>query len=176
MPRLSYLGRPRRVIAEFPLGNDYKADFVVLASFSGAFEIRMIEIEPPESKIFTKNGTLARRANKALEQVTSWRTYIEKNSRQFRIDIEKYAQTKDLIQPHSEPMTCTAGLSIHNPRIWIIPKFDIIIGRRKTLDKIDLERKAGFGKNGDVSIITSDRLLEGTKIIDEHPEVYQLTS
>ena len=170
---LSYLGRPRRVIAEFPLGNDYKADFVVLAPYSGAFEIRLIEIEPPESKIFNKDGTLARRANKALEQVNSWRTYIEKNKQQFLRDIEKYAQTKDLIQSHSEPITCTAGSSIHDPSMWIYPKFDIIIGRRKTLDKIDLERKAGFGKNGDVSIITSDRLLQGTEIIDEHPEVYR---
>lgn len=94
---LNYMGNPRWVIAEFPLGNDYRADFVVMVPFSGGFDIRLIEIEPPDSKIFNKNGTLARRANKALEQVNSWRTFIEKNKREFLEDIEKYGQKNDLI-------------------------------------------------------------------------------
>lgn len=167
---LNYTGNPSRVLAEFPLGNDHRADFVVLATYSGAFEIRLIEIKPPESKIFNKNGSLTPPANKALEQVNSWRTFIEKNRQEFLRDIEKYGQKRDLIRPHSEPMTCTAGLRIHDASIYL--EFDIIIGRRKRLDATGLGRKAEFRKNNNVSIITSDRLLQGTQKIDEHPEVY----
>ena len=170
---LNFHGNPNWVIAEFPLGNDYQADFVVLAPYSGAFEIRLIEIEPPESRIFNKDGTLAQRARKGFEQVNSWSTYIEKNRRQFLRDIDKFAREKDLIRSNSEPITCTAGLSIHHPRMWTYTEFDIIIGRRKTLDEISLERKSGFKKNHNVSIITSDRLLKGTEIIDKNPEIYR---
>lgn len=169
---LNYTGNPSRVIAEFPLGNDYRVDFVVLAPFSGGFEIRLIEIEPPKSKIFNKNGSLTKRANKAFEQVKSWHTFIKKNRPQFLKDIERYGQENDLIQSHSKPMTCTAGFRIQHPTMAIYPKFDIIIGRLELLNETDLEKKAEFGMENIASLITSDRLLKGTKKIDEYPEVY----
>jgi len=34
------------VIPEFEIGNEYKADFVVLNSYSGGWEITLIELEP----------------------------------------------------------------------------------------------------------------------------------
>lgn len=170
---LNYMGNPRWVIAEFPLGNDYRADFVVMVPFSGGFDIRLIEIEPPNCKIFNKDGSFTKRVNKAFEQVKSWDTYIEKNKQQFLKDIEKYGQEKDLIQSHSGPITCTAGFRIQHPTMAIHSYFDIIIGRRVTLNETDLEKKAEFAKKNIASLITSDRLLEGAKIIDKNPEVYR---
>jgi hypothetical protein len=169
---LQFMGHPTRVIEEFPMGSDFRADFVVLAPFSGAFEIKLIEIEPPKCPIFNKNGSLAQRANKALEQVNSWNTYIKKNQKQFLRDIERYAQEKDLIRAHSEPMTCSAGWSIHHPRMSLYFSYDIIMGRREKLTDAQLEKKADFKNNNNVSLITCDRLFEGTKKIDLHPEIY----
>ena len=169
---LNHSGNPRWVIAEFPFGTDHRADFVVLVPFSGGFEILLIEIEPPNSKIFNLDGRLAKHANKAFEQVKSWDTYIGKNRRHFLKDIKKFAQEKNLIRSHSEPVNCSVGWDIQDFRMSIHHRFNIIIGRRRDLDDPSLERKAEFGKNSNVSIITSDRLLEGTKIIDKYPDVF----
>jgi hypothetical protein len=169
---LNYFGQPVWVISEFPLGNDHYADFVVLAPYSGAFEIKLIEIEPPSSPIFNKNGTLAKKTNKALEQVNSWKTYIAKNRPQFLRDIEKYGTEKDLIRKHDKPITCTAGWRIHHPKMGIHTSFDIIIGRRRALNEKDMERKAAFQNNNGISLVTCDRLLTGTAKIDASPEIY----
>lgn len=93
---------------------------------------------------------------------------------EFLEDIEKYGQENDLIRSHSGPITCTAGFRIQHHAMAIYRKFDIIIGRREELklNEIDLEKKAEFGRKNIASLITSDRLLEGTKKIDAHPEVY----
>ncbi|WPJ95394.1 DUF4263 domain-containing protein [Coraliomargarita algicola] len=169
---LQFMGHPTRVVEEFPIGNDYRADFVVLAPFSGAFEIKLIEIEPPSSPFFNKNGSLSQRANKALEQVNSWNTYIKKNQKQFLKDIERYAQEKDLIRDHTEPMTCSAGWSIHHPRMSLYFSYDIIMGRRASLTDAQLEKKADFLNNNNVALVTSDRLFQGTEKIDRNPEIY----
>ena len=123
--------------------------------------------------MFNKDGTLAERTNKALEQVNSWKTYIEKNRQQFLRDIEKYGTEKDLIRNHHEPITCTAGWRIHHPKMGIHTSFDIIIGRRDSLSEKDMERKTSFRNNNGVSLITSDRLLTGAAKIDEHPHIYE---
>ena len=163
---LSYVGNPSRVISQFPLGNEFVTDFVVLAPFSGGIEVKLIEVEPPKSKIFNKDGTLATRANKAVEQVNSWRQYIDKNRQQFIRDLARYAKEKDLIKEHADEMTCTAGWSLHHPRMFFHCTYVIIIGRKESLNEQNLERKAAFRENNNIEIVTCDRLFTGTRKID----------
>ena len=169
---LSYMGNPTRVISEFRLGNEFVADFVVLAPFSGGVEVMLIEVEPPSSSIFNKDGSLAKRANKAVEQVNSWRQYIDKNRQQFIRDLARYAKERDLIKEHVDEMTCTAGWPLHHPRMSFYYTYVIIIGRREPLKDQNLERKAAFRKNNNVEIVTCDRLLTGTRKIDRNPKQY----
>ncbi|CAM3130086.1 Shedu anti-phage system protein SduA domain-containing protein [Rariglobus hedericola] len=171
---LRYIGNPTRIIAQFPLGNDFISDFVVIAPFSGAFEIKFIEIEPPKSPFFNQNGSLSQRANKALEQVNSWKTYITKNRPQLLRDLKRYANEKDLIRKHNvdDALTCSAGIEIHHPQIALYFTFDIIMSRRSLLDARDLEKKAEFKNNNDVSLISCDRLLQGAERIDRNPQIY----
>ena len=121
MLALRHFGHPTRLIPEFPLGTEFRADFLIVAPFSGAIELRFIEIEPPKEKIFNNDGTLAKRANKALEQVNSWRTYFKKNRPQVLRDLQRYANTKDLIRSHDpdDILTCTAGFDLYHPRMVI---------------------------------------------------------
>jgi hypothetical protein len=171
---LGFLGTPERVIAEFPLGNNYVADFVVVAPFSGSMEVRFIEIEPPNERFFTREGTLARRANKALEQINSWRTYIEKNRQQFMRDLENYARDRDLVQSHDQDdkLMCSAGLEIHHPCMTFFFSFEIVMGRRDSLSREHLEKKAAFSQHNGVHLTSCDRLLDGAAKIDLHPEFY----
>ena len=45
----SQLAEVQYVVAEFPLGTEYRVDFVTLGPFSGAFEVHFIEFEPPSA-------------------------------------------------------------------------------------------------------------------------------
>ena len=67
------------VVADFPFGTEFKADFVALAPFSGGWEIHFVELEPPDVRLFNSDGTAAKRLNRAIAQVSEWRTFIEKN-------------------------------------------------------------------------------------------------
>jgi len=171
---LNYLGNPSRVISEFPLGTECYADFMVVAPFSGAIEVLLIEVEPPSMSLFNQDGTLSKRANKALEQVNSWNTYIRKNRQQFLRDLERYSKEKDLIREHpeDEKLTCTAGLDIHNSHISIYPNFGILMGRRSFLNEAMLEKKSEFKNNCDVSLMSCDRLFAGARKMDLSPDVY----
>lgn len=172
---LQFIGHPTHVIAEFPLGSEYYADFVVVAPFSGAMEIMFIEVEPPSVAIFNQDFSLAKRANKGVEQINSWKIYIEKNRAQVIRDLERYANKKDLIREHSEDekLTCTAGLSIHHPKMTLYFNYTLLMGRRNTLTETMLEKKASFLKNMDFALVSCDRLLEGAAKIDRHPHIYE---
>ena len=172
---LQFIGHPTRIIAEFPLGSEYYADFVVIAPFSGAMEIMFIEVEPPSKTFFNQDFSLAKRANKGIEQINSWKIYIEKNRQQVIRDLDRYAKKKDLIREHleDEELTCTAGWSIHHPKMTLCFKYALLMGRRSVLTEAMLEKKASFSKNMDVALVTCDRLLEGAAKIDRHPHIYE---
>src|SRR5437870_2519706 len=69
----------RYLAAEFPFGTDFRADFVALGPFSGGWDVYFIELEPPNTPLFTKSGTPARRLARAISQVDTWRIFIEHN-------------------------------------------------------------------------------------------------
>src|SRR5579862_7175170 len=70
-------GFPRYVVAEFPFGSDFRADFVRLCPFSGGWDIDFVELEPPAANLFTRRGVPSKRLNGAMAQVDSWRTFVE---------------------------------------------------------------------------------------------------
>lgn len=166
------LGDASGLIPEFPLGNEYKVDFVVLAPFSGSFEIRLIEIEPPDEKIFNADGTLAQRMNKAFEQVNSWQQYIKKNRATFLKDLSRYAVSHDLVRERDSEPTCHVGWPLYHPRMAVMLCFDVIIGRRKDLSEKQIELKSEFRENRGVQIATFDRLIPGAIRIDMNREIY----
>ncbi len=169
---LSFLGNPTIVVAEFPVGQSFKADFMVIARYSGAFDIKFIEVEPPKEKFFNKDGTLSRRANKAFEQVNSWATYIKKNRTEVLHAIKKYGTEKDLIRGPRKSLTCTAGKSLFDPIVHVGFNYDILMGRREDLSEKDWERKTAFLENNRVQFVTCDRLFEGADKIDRNPNIY----
>ncbi len=169
---MTAIGDASGLIAEFPLGNQFKVDFLVLAPFSGSFELRLIEVEPPDAKIFNKDGSLAKRVNKALEQINSWQQYIKKNRDAFLRDLSRYATSHDLICHHDSEPTCHVGWPLYHPRMAVIIEYDIIVGRRADLDDRQIELKAEFKENRGVQIATCDRLLRGAEKIDRNREIY----
>ena len=60
-------GHCRFVFHEFPLGSSFVADFVVLNSYSGVWEVKFVEFEPVDERIFTKAGVPAKRLAGAIK-------------------------------------------------------------------------------------------------------------
>lgn len=169
---MSILGHPTILLEEFPLGTLYRADFAIIAPYSGAFDIKLIEVEPPKEKIYTKENVLAKRANKAFEQVTSWKGYIRNHRREVLETIDRHAKEKDLFRGPRATLTCTAGFSIFDPRVHVSFSYAILMGRREDSLPDMLGRKAAFKEDSNVEIITCDRLLHAAEKIDANPEIY----
>jgi len=92
-------GHDDYVIAEFEIGNEYKVDFVVLNSYSGGWEIALIELEPVGAKLFNKDRTPARELRTAMRQLDDWRRFIRQQPKYFLTQLTKAAQQNDLLHP-----------------------------------------------------------------------------
>jgi len=152
------------VVADFPFGTEFKADFAVLAPFSGGWEVHFVELEPPDAHLFNADGTAAKRLNQAIAQVSEWRTFIEKNRSTVLRDLTRFAKDRDLVRgPREQEPTCHVGWPIDHPRAAHIRHYDIVIGRRNTLSDQEVERKSAFKENHQIDVMTFDRLLEAAR-------------
>ena len=68
-------GHLNYVLPEFSLAGKHFADFVVMQSFSGGWNIAFIELEPVDEKPFIKNGSPSKRLRGAIKQIDDWRTF-----------------------------------------------------------------------------------------------------
>jgi Domain of unknown function (DUF4263) len=162
-------GFPGMVVAEFPFGSDFRADFVRLTGFSGGFDIHFVELEPPTAALFTKSGAAAKRLNGALAQINSWRSYIETDRQSVLRELSKFTQKRELIWKHRdrEPED-HVGWRLYNPKSLLTWQYHIVIGRRKRLSEEHLFKKATFLRDYSVNVMTYDRLLETAKMLDDY--------
>ncbi|WP_411827769.1 Shedu anti-phage system protein SduA domain-containing protein [Luteolibacter sp. AS25] len=166
---LQFQGKPGRVMSDFPIGSDLRADFVVLAPYSSAFEIKLIKLGSPGSRFFAGDGSLSPEAEGALEQMKRWRSFIAGNQKQFLRDIERQAQKSGEVRYQSEQMTCAAGWPIHHPIMRLRFSYDIIMGRGEPPAGA-LPENAALREMENLSLIPWDQLLLGTGKMDLHPE------
>lgn len=161
------------VVCEFPFGSDYRADFVVLGGYSGGWEIHFIELEPPDAPLFTKSGVMAKRLNGAVNQVDSWRMFIEQNRQEVLRELSKYAMNHDLLRgPSTAEPTDSVGWRLSHPKTSLHVYYDIVIGRRANLNRSELVKKAAFGSNHNIEVMTYDRFLPVIRKIDQQLAVY----
>jgi hypothetical protein len=155
------------LVAEFPLGSDYKADFVLLGPYSGGWEIHFVELEPPNERLFTRGGVQAKRLREAVKQVDDWRSFIDKNRACVIRDLAKFAQKKNLLREETEDEPSdNCGRPISHPKSIFDWYFSVIIGRRKSMHEDDILRKAAFRSQHSIEVMTHDRLLDMTTKLD----------
>jgi len=161
-------GFPRFVVAEFPFGSDFRADFVRLCPSSGAWDIDFVELEAPGSAIFTRQGVPAKRLNTAVAQVDAWRTFVETNRPSVLRDLSKFVQKRELVFRHREhEPENDVGRSLYDQRTWVKWGYFIVIGRRKLLTDDELRKKAAFFEHHRIEVATYDRLLEAARKLDD---------
>jgi hypothetical protein len=157
-------------VPEFPFGTDYRADFVVIGPYSGAFYVHFIEMEPPNEPLFTRKGNPADRLAGALTQVRAWKTYVENNRGVVLRELSKFAEKEELLWGRKSGVSCNAGFPLHHPDVCVTWQYHIVIGRRAGLTDKQLAMKAAFFKHEEVEVATYDRLIEAAKQVDASNE------
>lgn len=155
------------VVAEFPFGSDYRADFVLLGPYSGGWEIHFVELEPPTEKLFIRGGVQAKRLREAVKQVDDWRSFIEKHRGCVIRELSKFARKKNLLREVTEDEPSdNCGRPISHPKSTFDWYFSVIIGRRGDMHEDDIFRKAAFRGLHMIEVMTHDRLLDMTRKLD----------
>lgn len=145
---------------EFPLGSQYKTDFILLNSYSGAWEAYFIELEPVDDPVFTKNRTPTKRVTTAIRQVDDWRDYVSRNLDYLRSEFVRWAKSRDLLAYSSglEPSNYS-GDKLADPQTVILTNFIIIVGRSSRLTKEQRSLVGRVSNGHGCSIVTYDRIL-----------------
>ena len=137
------------VLPKFKFGSDYISDFVVFTGQSYSYWIKLIELEPSTSQVFTKQGDYAQRLNHTIKQVDEWSDWIKRNEPYFRDCLQKALQKE--YPSFSETLDYTRRFIVSSK---------IVIGRRATLSVDDNKRRAQEYEKSNLDIITYDRLVD----------------
>lgn len=168
---LGGIAYPNKVVSQFKFGTDFIADFAAIGAYSGAIGVHLVELEPPGAGLFTKKGVAAQRLNGALAQIGAWKTFIAKKCPVVLAELAKVFKKRELVFGRGTEPTDTTGMALHDPRQHVTWYFHIVIGRRDTLTKEDLERKTAYFTQAEVDVMTHDRLLETAGGFDQTTEL-----
>ena len=156
-------GHDDYVIPEFEIGNEYKADFVVLNSYSGGWEITLIELEPVGAKLFNRDRTPTRELRSAVRQIDDWRRFIRQDRDYFLNQLTKAARCSDILRPelerHDREPVSGPGWTLRDPRNMFSYHYQIVIGRRSKFSEIDNELRGTYRNDHNIDVASYDRFL-----------------
>lgn len=64
---------------EFRLGDDYRADYLLIGKSSGGFEFVFIELEKPSGRVTLKDGHIGQVIRSGEYQIEDWKKWIDSN-------------------------------------------------------------------------------------------------
>jgi hypothetical protein len=155
-------GHSNYVIPEFSLSGKYRADFVVMQSFSGGWNIAFIELEPVDENPFTQKEIPSQRLRGAIKQIDDWHDFEEEEGASLRSHLADLAQKYDTLYPERnlarEPRC--VKMQLRDPKTYLCCKYFIVMGRRCHFDEEFIHVKAKFVRHHNVEILTYDRFIE----------------
>lgn len=159
------------LFSEFYIGDEFRADFVVLKPHSAQVDIIFIELEPIGTHILKKNDDYTPEFMHAMRQIDTWRKYIQNptNEAYLRSQLARAKPGMDLLWPdRNEEYTCTAGFHLTDHRVFVSYEYVIVIGRRHNMNDRELQAKAFFEPNHRIEVMTYDRLLYTAQELDRY--------
>ncbi len=159
-------GHSQYLLAEFPIGIRYRADFVILYEYSGGWEVYLIELEPVHDRVITKDGRPSKRLNSAISQINDWADYIETNQLQVKQDLSDWCIRHDLLGWDSPDDNPDDPPNIKDPDSYVHFHYHIIIGRREAITKDKRRKMNQWRRTGVIAIGTYDRFLDVARNMD----------
>jgi hypothetical protein len=161
-------GHSDYAIPEFSLGSKFRTDFVVMQSFSGGWNIALIELEPVDEDLFNQDGTPTKRLRGAIQQIDNWRRYIDSEKASFCSALADAAMQYDVLDPERnlgmEPFCIKCPL--RDPQTYLCASYHIMMGRRKSLDEKSQRIRASYKPYHSIEIATYDRLVQVAENIE----------
>lgn len=155
-------------VAEFPLGAEWRADFLLLSADSGHWIATLIELETPSCRLYLKDGTPSKTLRIAQRQLKDWKSWVQENESYLRQQFAK------ILRAYGTAAQCSvadshqkADTEVLDPRTVISFDYHIVIGR---LSELSAEEQYRRVRERDVwggpEIATYDRLLHAAKRLE----------
>jgi hypothetical protein len=168
-------GHSDYVIPEFSLGGKHYADFVVMQSFSGGWNIVFIELEPVDEKPFNKDRSPSKRLRGAMKQIDDWHDFEKDEGASLRSHLADAAQKYDTLYPERnlarEPRC--VKMPLRDPKTYLCCKYFIVMGRRSHLDGELIHAKSKLARHHNVELLTYDRFTEVAEKLIQQYEYYK---
>jgi hypothetical protein len=169
-------GHSDYVIPEFSLSGKYRADFVVMQSFSGGWNVTFIELEPVDEKPFNQDGSQSKRLRGAIKQINDWHNFEKEEGASLRSHLADAAKKYDTLYPERnlarEPWC--VKMPLRDPKTYLCCKYFIVMGRRSHFDEELIHVKSKFPRHhNNVEILTYDRFIEVAEKLNEQNKDYK---
>ena len=156
-------------VPEFELGNDFRADFLILSAHSLAWHAIFVELETSMHKLYLRDGRLSERLGVAYKQITDWRAWYVAHQQYVR---ESFA--KLLRKAKAESMCSELGkhrdaaIEICDPSTLVQDYYYIVINRSSEFDEYENQARRAYTLTSpsNVEVATYDRLLTAAYHID----------
>lgn len=144
--RLNHMLHFEAIVSKFPLSTELITDYLYITKSSDLWRITLVELEVPDKSIFTsdaKKVNTSAEFNAALNQVRSWKLFVDENRQ------EVIRKLEPLLQP--------LGMR-RNP---IEFNYQLIIGRSadKNLSAARMKHFRGLVKETGIEIMSYDTLI-----------------
>jgi hypothetical protein len=135
------------VVPKFKFGNKYVSDFLVSEITSGGTFWILVELEPVNVPLVTKEGLLTQRVRGGVQQVRDWRDWLLNN------------------RDHATRPVAQDGLGLGDIQgIWGW----VVVGRRSEVTPRFNQLRQQVADDSSIKIMTYDRLLEWLKRRVDH--------
>lgn len=156
-------GHTCHVLNEFPLGSEFRADFVLIRSDSSGFDVYFVELENTDDIIITKSGLPSKRLNQAISQIGDWQKYVIKNESYLRKELTRWCLEKDLLKwkKTSSKLRNECGHELKDTDTYLRFYYHIIIGRRKEAEKNNKRDKMNqYSRMNSIKINAFDKFID----------------
>lgn len=169
-------GHSEYVIPEFSLGGKYYADFVVMQSFSGGWNIAFIELEPVDENPFNKDGSPSKRLRGAIKQINDWQDFEKEQGAALRFQLADESKKRDTLYPerHLAREPRCPKMELRDPKTYLCCEYFIVMGRSSKLDEELIHAKSKFARHhNNVKLLTYDRFIDVAEKSISQYEYYQ---
>lgn len=155
-------GHASYVLHEFPIGINYKADFVVISSWSGAWEVVFVELEPVSERLVTKQGVPTKRIAGAIKQIVDWDDQVIRNRATIQQDLADRCMTRDILKwsSHGRDPSNYTGDKLRDVRTHVHFEYGIVAGRRAQITAEARAQANRFSNRLDLTLRSYDAFVD----------------
>ena len=138
---------------EFPLGTNYKVDYLLTGKNSFGFHFMFIELENIYNGITNSNGSFGQTIRKGINQVNGWELWLEKN----------YNHLKPIYEKNLNPNQKLPNEFFEFDKTKI--SYTVVGGRREDYDETTYRSRGKHRDESKIIILHYDNVIDSSKLV-----------